>query len=268
MIDYDNISIDKRLGHELWYTENWTDNVRFTFRVKKTLFSARTKYQQMDIVDTFEFGKVLLLDGLVMVTEKDEWIYHEMICHPAVNYHPHPEKVLIIGGGDGGTVREFAKYDFIKKIDLVEIDAQVIEQCQKFFPQIASAYADPRVNIFTEDGITFIHHKHCEYDIVVIDSTDPFGPAEGLFTTQFYEHLNAILEDNGIFVAQAESMYFFPDVVTKMYQKIQAIFGNAFLYNSFIPTYPSGFWHFITAAKNGHPIADLAKNKKDPAGSI
>ncbi len=255
------IELNKPKKTDLWFHEAWTDNCRFGMRVRKTLLSKQTAYQQLDVLDTPGFGKVLLLDGLVMVTEKDEFIYHEMITHPAVNNHAAPQSVLIIGGGDGGTAREFCRYPFIEEITVVEIDGEVVDACRTHFPGCARAYDDPRVTVQTADGIAYAAEGRERYDLVVIDSTDPFGPAAGLFTAEFYHHIRRLLREDGIVTAQAESCYFYPEVVAGMTARFREVFGRADLYNASIPTYPSGFWHLLTASRDGRPLCEPAHPK-------
>ena len=171
---------------ELWYTEEHSENVRFSIRVEKQLYSAKSKFQHIDVFEAKEFGRFLTLDGLMMVTEKDEFIYHDMIVHVPMAAIQKIQKVLVIGAGDGGTVRELTRYDSIDTIDMVEIDQMVVEACKKYLPQTSSHLEDPRVNLHFEDGLKFVQEKENVYDLIIVDSTDPFGPGEGLFTKEFY----------------------------------------------------------------------------------
>ncbi|MBQ1940625.1 MAG: polyamine aminopropyltransferase, partial [Selenomonadaceae bacterium] len=171
---------------ELWFTEQHTPEVRFSIKIDHQLFSEHSEFQRIDIFDSKEFGRVLTLDGYLMLTEKDEFIYHEMITHVPMSVHPNARKVLVIGGGDGGTVRELLKYPQIEEIDLVEIDEQVVEASKLYLPKIACGLDDPKVKCYYEDGLKFIRHVEDEYDVIIVDSTDPFGPGEGLFTKEFY----------------------------------------------------------------------------------
>ena len=171
---------------DLWYTENHTDYVRFSIKVDRQLYSWKSEFQQIDIFESTEFGRFLTLDGLMMLTEKDEFIYHDMIVHIPMATNPNIKKVLVIGAGDGGTIRELTRYQAIEKIDMVEIDEKVVDVCKEFLPQTASKLDDPRVKINFEDGLKFVRTKADEYDLIIVDSTDPFGPGEGLFTKEFY----------------------------------------------------------------------------------
>lgn len=159
---------------ELWFTEEHTKNVRFSIKVKKQLASRQSDFQKIDVFDTEEFGRVLALDGYIMVTEKDEFIYHEMITHPAMAVNPAIKKVLVIGAGDGGTVRELTRYSGIEQIDMVEIDQEVVAVCREFLLKTSSKLGDKRVRIFYEDGLKFVRQQENMYDLIIVDSTDPF----------------------------------------------------------------------------------------------
>ena len=171
---------------ELWFTENHTNNVRFSIRVDRHIQSVTSDFQKIDVFETPEFGKVLVIDDYVMLTEKDEFIYHEMITHVPMAVNPNIKKVLVIGAGDGGTVRELTRYNSIERIDMVEIDKMVVDTCMEYIPQTASKLNDKKVNLFFEDGLKFVKRKNNEYDLIIVDSTDPVGPGTELFTMEFY----------------------------------------------------------------------------------
>ncbi|MEK3937651.1 polyamine aminopropyltransferase [Sporosarcina sp. FSL W7-1349] len=243
----------------LWFTEHHSPNVKFSIKVDKHLYSGQSDFQKIDILQTPEFGRVLTLDGLVMCTEKDEFIYHEMITHVAMATNPHIKNVLVIGAGDGGTVRELVKYPTIENIDMVEIDQMVVEVCMEYLPQTASKLTDPRVNLYYEDGLKFVRKKESEYDLIIVDSTDPFGPGEGLFTKEFYGNCYKALTDEGILVNQHESPFYEEDArgMKRAHQKIMGFFPISDVYQVHIPTYPSGHWLFGFASKKYDPIEDL-----------
>lgn len=253
---------------DLWYTESHTENTRFSMKVKKHLYSKRSPFQQIDVIDTYEFGRVLTIDGLVMVTEKDEFIYHDMITHVAMATNPNIKKVLVIGAGDGGTVRELTRYKTIEKIDMVEIDEVVVEAAREFFHITACKLDDERVSLYFEDGIKFVEGKENIYDLIIVDSTDPIGPGEGLFTTEFYQNCYKALTDEGILVNQNESPYYEEDAreMIRASRKIKNIFPIAEVYQSHIPTYPSGHWLFGFASKKLHPVKDLDADKWNALG--
>jgi len=243
----------------LWYTEQHSPNVRFSMKVEEQLYSGQSEFQKIDILQTTEFGKVLTLDGLVMLTEKDEFIYHEMITHVAMATNPKIRKILVIGAGDGGTVRELTGYASIEQIDMVEIDKMVVDVCKEYLPQTASKLDDPRVNIYFEDGLKFVRRKENEYDLIIVDSTDPFGPGEGLFTKEFYGNCHKALTDEGILVNQHESPFYKEDAIGMQtaHRRILGFFPICDVYQFHMPTYPSGHWLFGFASKKYDPVKDL-----------
>lgn len=253
---------------ELWFTEEYTENVKFSIKVDKQLFSGQSEFQRIDIFESNEFGKVLVIDGYLMLTEKDEFIYHEMITHVPMAVNPEIKNVLVIGAGDGGTVRELTRYQSIEKIDMVEIDKLVVDTCKKYIPQTASKLDDSRVNIYFQDGVEFVSHKKGEYDLIIVDSTDPIGPGEGLFTKQFYKNCYEALKKHGILINQHESPYYPNDAIAmeKAHRKIKSIFPIALVYQAHIPTYASGHWLFGFASKELNPIEDLKEEKWNSIG--
>jgi len=243
---------------ELWYTEIQTDNVKFSMRVKETLFSKKSEFQQIDIIDTYDFGKVLVIDGWTMITEKDEFIYHEMITHVPLTVNPNIKNVLVIGAGDGGTVRELLRFPSIEHIDMVELDEEVVLASEKFLPFTSCKLRDSKVQLYFKDGIKFVEGLKNKYDLIIVDSTDPIGPGEGLFTLDFYKNCYAALTEDGILVNQGESPYY--DMNKKEMQrankKLKEIFPICEVYQYMIPTYPSGHWFFGFASKKLHPVRD------------
>lgn len=244
---------------ELWFTENHTDNVKFSIRVDIHIVSVKSDFQKIDVFDTPEFGRVLVIDDYIMLTEKDEFIYHEMIAHVPMAVNPNIKKVLVIGAGDGGTVRELTRYNSLEGIDMVEIDRKVVEICKEFIPKTASKLDDKRVNLYFEDGLKFVKTKKNEYDLIIVDSTDPIGPGVELFTLEFYENCFDALVDDGILVNQHESPYYPKDAKTmqKIHKKIKSVFPIATVYQAHIPTYGSGHWLFGFASKKYNPVKDL-----------
>lgn len=221
------------------------------YKLKEILFSEQTPFQSIEVVDSYDYGRMLVLDGCVNVCERDEANYHEMIAHIPVLLHPQPESVLVIGGGDGGTVRELLKHDGIRRIDLVEIDAAVTESCKEFFPEVAAGFNDPRVHVFNEDGIAFAERSpSSEYSLAIIDSSDPVGPAEGLFTEAFYRSCHRILDNKGIVVAQSESPYVYPDILKQVYTLFGKMYAEVYPYRISVPTYPSGQIYIMMGLKN------------------
>ena len=246
---------------ELWFSEFHTPDVKHSIRVQRHLHSQKTAYQQIDIYDTPEFGRVLTLDGNVMLTERDEFIYHEMITHVPMAVHPDVKQVLVVGGGDGGVVRELIKYDTIEQIDVVEPDPLLVEVCRKYIPEIANSLTDSRVNIYHEDGLRFIRSKGDAYDLIIIDSPNPFGAGEGLFTKEFYGNCYNALHEDGVMINQNESPFYMEEAFQcqRMHRRILETFPICRVYQAHIPSYPSGHWLFGFASKKYHPLDDLDK---------
>lgn len=243
---------------ELWFTENHTKNVRFSIKIKRHLVSEQSEFQKIDILLSEEFGKILVLDGYLMLTEKDEYIYHEMITHVPMSVNPNIRKILVIGAGDGGTVRELCRYKSVERIDMVEIDKRVVELCREYIPQTACSLGDPRVRIYYEDGLKFVRGAENEYELIIVDSTDPFGPGEGLFTREFYGNCYKALTEDGILVNQHESTFYdeYAVAMKRAHSRIKSFFPTALVYQAHIPTYPSGHWLFGFASKKYHPVQD------------
>ena len=247
---------------ELWFSEPHTKDVKLSIRINKQLHSEQSEYQRIDVFESPEFGRFLTLDGLMMLTEKDEFIYHEMITHVAMASNPDIKNILVIGAGDGGTVRELTRYDSIENIDMVEIDERVVEVSREFLPVTACRLDDPRVHIFYDDGLRFVRRKENLYDLIIVDSTDPFGPGDGLFTSEFYGNCFSALTEKGILVNQHESPYYAEDAkaMQRAHRRIKEFFDICRVYQVHIPTYPSGHWLFGFASKNIDPLnADAEK---------
>ena len=246
-------------GLDLWYTEEHSKEAKFSIKVLRQLYSVQSPFQKIDILESEEFGRFFTLDGYMMVTEKDEFIYHEMIVHVAMATNLNIKKVLVIGAGDGGTVRELTRYPMIEHIDMVEIDKMVVDVCKEFLPQTACKLDDPRVHLYFEDGLRYIRSKENEYDLIIVDSTDPFGPGEGLFTKEFYGNCFKALTEDGILVNQHENAYYtsFAQSMRRAHCRIVNLFPICKVYQAHIPTYPSGHWLFGFASKKYDPVADL-----------
>lgn len=244
---------------DLWYNEFHTKNVKLAIKVDQQLYSAQSEFQRIDVFHSPEFGRFLTLDGFMMLTEKDEFIYHEMIVHVPMAVNPAIKKVLVIGAGDGGVIRELTRYETLEHIDMVEIDQEVVEVCVKYLPQTACAFDDPRVHLHYQDGLKFVRKLENEYDLIIVDSTDPFGPGEGLFTKEFYGNCFKALNETGIMVNQHESPFYFNDAIAmqRAHKRIVESFPIAKVYQAHIPTYPSGHWLFGFASKSYHPLKDL-----------
>lgn len=243
---------------EFWLTEKQTENLSLSLRIKEVICREKSEYQDILIAESFQYGRVLSLDGTFQTTEVDEFIYHEMITHVSLLSHPDPKDVLIIGGGDGGTVREILKHS-VKTIDVVEIDKRVIELSKHCLPTISRLLEDPRVRIKIEDGISYLKKIKNKYDLIIVDSPDPKGPAIGLFSEDFYSNANRALNEDGIFVAQTESPFLHMALILKIFNGLSKRFPLVKIYTAPIPTYPSGFWSFTVASKKYSPLSPLRK---------
>ncbi len=223
-------------------------------RITKSLEKIKSEFQEIEVVESQSFGKILLIDGVIMLTEADEFCYHEMIAHVPLCVHPKAQKVLVIGGGDGGTVREILKHDSVNEVDVCEIDEKVIEISKRHFPYLADSFDDSKVKIFCEDGNKFIKDRKEEYDVIIVDSSDPIGPAEVLFRREFYEAMYRALKDDGIVVTQAESFFYHEEIIKALFSFIKDIYPISEYYYTLVPTYPSGVIGFTFCSKKYHPI--------------
>lgn len=239
---------------DMWFTEKQTKDFGITAKVKETLHTEQTAFQDLAMIDTKEWGNMLVLDGMVMTTEKDEFVYHEMVTHPALSTHPHPKKVLVVGGGDGGAIREVLKHDSVEKAVLVEIDGKVIEYSKKYLPGIAGKLDDPRVEVLVDDGFMHIHQHKQTYDVIMVDSTEPVGPAAKLFEKGFYQGIYDALTEDGLFVAQTDNPWFKAELIRQVMGDVREIFPVTRLYTANIPTYPSGMWTFTVGSKKYDPL--------------
>ena len=253
---------------ELWFSENHTPDVKLSLRLDRHLYSVQSDYQQIDVFESREFGRVLALDGNIMLTERDEFIYDEMMAHVPMAVHPGIRNVLVIGAGDGGVIKELTRYDRSESIDLVEMDPLVLDVCRKYLPGNACRLDDERVHIYTGNGLKFIRRCENKYDLIVVDSTDPFGPSEGLFTKEFYGNCYKALRDDGIMVNQQGSPFYAEDAnaMQRSHKRIAETFPISRVFQAHIPTYAAGYWLFGFASKKYHPIDDLNKEAWNALG--
>ena len=253
---------------ELWYTDQHTKNVHFSMKVEQQIASFRSEFQEIEILKSVEFGKVLVLDGELMLTQKDEFIYHEMITHVSMAVHPDVKNVLVIGAGDGGTIRELTKYETIEHIDMVEVDQAVTTICMEHFSEMACKLSDPRVHMYFEEGLRFVRMKKDAYDLIIVDCADPYGPAEGYFTREFYGNCFQALHEDGILINQHESPYYsgHSRTVQKAHKQITLVYPYSTVYQCHIPSYPSGHWLFGFASKKYDPLKDLNEEKWNRLG--
>ncbi|MBR2567623.1 MAG: polyamine aminopropyltransferase [Paenibacillus sp.] len=239
---------------ELWYTEKQTPSFGITAKIRETYVTEQTPYQHLVMLDTEEFGRMLVLDGMVMTTVKDEFVYHEMVAHPALFTHPNPKKVLVVGGGDGGVIREVMKHPAVEKAVLVEIDGKVIEYSKQYLPEIAGELDNPRVEVIVGDGYMHILNAKDEYDVIMVDSTEPVGPAAPLFERGFYQGIYEALKEDGLFVAQTDNPWFKADLIQQVNRDVKEIFPIVRVFGANIPTYPSGLWTFTMGSKKHDPL--------------
>jgi spermidine synthase len=230
---------------------------------KQLLESRRSRFQKIDVYDTVSYGKMLVHDDVIMLTEFDEAHYHEMIAHVALNVHPNPERVLVIGGGDGGTLREVLKHNEVQTAHLCEIDGDVIQLCKKHLPKLSCSFDDPRVEVFEEDGAEFVKQRTNYYSTIIVDSSDPIGPAEILFQEQFYRSMFDALTHDGIVVTQSESFLYHRDIIRNIASFSKKIFPVYFYYYTLVPTYPSGLIGFSFCSKKYNPLTDIRQEKAE-----
>jgi len=253
-----SLSTDRREAREYQ-----TPSSGVFFRVKKVLYEKKSPYQKIEIVENEFYGRVLFLDGLVQTTERDEFFYHEMLVHPALACLPRPDKVLIIGGGDGGALREALKHP-VKKAWLVEIDQEVIRACQKYFPWLNEAMSDPRAELAIADGFDFIQQTTERFSAIIVDSSDPVGPSTVLHERDFYLKLKKILAPGGVIVAQAGSQWLHLEEHRKKAKFLKKMFKICRFYSAPVPSYPVGTWCYTFLSDKIDPLK--IKKFRIPAG--
>lgn len=248
---------------ELWFSEKHSKNVQFSIKMDRQLLSVKSDYQRIDIFESLDYGKCLILDGSLMFSEEDEFVYHEMIVHVPMAVHPDIRAVLVIGAGDGGVVRELCRYRSVEQIDLVEIDETLIKAAKAFLPKSSCSLDDNRVNIIISDGLKYARKCENKYDLIIVDSPDPYGPAEALFTKEFYGNCYKALKEDGVMVNQQENPFYEHDLLAmqKMHKNIYKTFEICRVFQAHIPTYPSGHWLFGFASKKYHPLKDLKEDE-------
>lgn len=250
-----------------WCEELIEDYAAIRYRITETLFSGKSEFQQVDVVKSKGFGTMLFLDGLVMVSERDEFIYHDMITHVPLFAHPDPKKVLIIGGGDGGTAREVLRHQNVSHVTMVEIDGMVVDVSRKFLPQTSCELDNPRLDLKIADGVQFVAETKEKFDVILVDSTDPIGPAAPLFGDEFYGNVYRILNENGIVVSQAESAMMQPEAQKSIVKSLRTHFPNVWLYNYTNLTYPGAPWSFSFAGKgDAHPFKNFSADRVKDSG--
>ncbi len=246
---------------ELWFTEKYGNVAGLTIRISKHLHSEVTPFQIIDVFETPGFGRILTLDGLIMVTEKDEFVYHEALVHPAMVYAEKVDSVLVVGGGDGGSTREILKYG-VSRVDVVEIDERVIEVSREFFSNLASSFDSPLVNVINEDITKFVKNCKRKYDVIILDTSDPVGPAQGLYTEEFYNSLKDCLSNGGIIAIQSESPWWQDRTIKDLSRILKLVFGRIRYYVAPVLSYPGGLWLFSLIGGDDKIKRDLPENLK------
>jgi spermidine synthase len=224
--------------------------IQYVYEVEKILYKGKSSFQEIMVFENSYFGKVLVLDNVVQLTERDEFIYHEMLTHVLMHSHPEVKTVAVIGGGDGCAVREILKHDCVEKLYFIEIDEEVIKTSKKFFPSISSAIDDPRVEIKCMDGAEFIKAMKNSIDVIIVDSTDIIGFAKSLFTVEFFKSAREALTEKGMFVTLSESLLFHKELVYEVQNSMRLIFPIVDLYTASIATYAGNWWTFSVGSKS------------------
>jgi len=247
----------------MWFTENYDEKASLGLKIKDKIFEEQSQFQKIEVYETEFFGKLLVLDGLVMLSEKDEFIYHEMITHVPLCSHKNPERVLVVGGGDGGAIREILKHDTVKEAVLCEIDEKVVRVCQDYFQITSDKLTDSRVTLAFKDGFKYIDQYENYFDLIITDSSDPVGPGVNLFKKPYYELVKKALKKDGIMVSQSESPWFYKDTMKSMTKAMTSVAEKVTTYIAMIPLYPSGFWT-LTAASDKYSLKefDLERSRK------
>lgn len=260
LVEYDP---RKNQTMDLWFQDSieFGHGCNLHIKIKNVLYHGRSEFQEIVIMETEKLGKILVIDGITMLTEFDEFAYHEMIAHVPLLAHPGPERVLVIGGGDGGTVREVLKHPEVETVHLCEIDEAVVETSRRFLPSLAGCFDDPKVKVFYEDGARFVADHPDSYDVIIVDSTDPLGPGQILFQRPFYEDMKGSLRDNGIAVTQCESIYLHERVIRGVYSFARELFPRLGYYYTMVPTYPSGLIGFFFCSVSRDPVGGIDETR-------
>lgn len=241
----------------VWYNELHNGQSGLTLKVERIIESKKSEFQRIDIIENKDFGKLLVLYGSLMICDNDNNSYNEMISHVPLLVHPSPKEVLIIGGGDCGTLTETMKHPEVEKCTMCEIDKMVVETVRVHFPYLTVGLDDPRAKVIYQDGKVFIEKGAERYDVIILDLSDPVGPAAELFQKTFYQKVFDRLADDGILVAQTESPFYNQKTVKAIFRNLREIFPIVKMYTCFMPIYPSGLWSFAFCSKKYDPIADF-----------
>ncbi|MBW1832050.1 MAG: polyamine aminopropyltransferase [Myxococcales bacterium] len=246
----------------LWYDETFHDHTRLGLLSKETLFSAQSPYQKIEVIDTVGFGRVLIIDNVFMTSEYDEFLYHEMLTHPALTTAPSIERVLVIGGGDGGTVREVLRHPDVKECVMIEIDEMVVEASKQHLPGIGTAWDDPRLDVRFIDAIDYVKKStDASYDVILLDGTDPVGPGAVLFDESFYADCKRMLNPDGVMALQSESPLLMMDMFVDIQHKLRALFSEVHPYLGPVPLYGAGTWSWTWCSNTGEPLRPIPERQ-------
>ena len=246
----------------LWYDETFHDHTRLGLLSKETLFSAQSPYQKIEVIDTVGFGRVLIIDNVFMTSEYDEFLYHEMLTHPALTTAPSIERVLVIGGGDGGTVREVLRHPDVKECVMVEIDEMVVDASKQYLPGIGTAWDDPRLDVRFIDAIDYVNKStDASYDVILLDGTDPVGPGAMLFDESFYADCKRMLSPDGVMALQSESPLLMMDMFVDIQHKLRALFCEVHPYLGPVPLYGTGTWSWTWCSNTGEPLRPIPERQ-------
>jgi spermidine synthase len=247
----------------VWYSELHNHTSGLTLKVNRVVESRQSEFQRIDVLENDDFGKLLVLYGSLMVCDNDYNAYNEMITHVPLFCHPSPKEVLIIGGGDCGALTEVLKHPEVKRCTMCEIDKMVVEVSKKYFPALTAGLDDPRAHVVYQDGKVFIEQAKEKFDLILMDLSDPVGPAADLFQKSFHQQVHGCLTDKGIMVAQSESPYYNQETVKAMYRNLREIFPIVRMYTCFMPIYPSTYWSFAFCSKGIDPVRDFDQARYD-----
>jgi len=240
-----------------------------SLRVDQVLFDDKSEFQHVMVCQTHNYGKMLVLDNVIQCTERDEFMYQEMLAHLPLSLHPNPKKVLIIGGGDGGCVRETLRHSCVESVVLCEIDKMVVDACKAHIPTMASCLVDPRVTVYHGDGFAYLQQHTNEFDVIITDSSDPIGPAESLFNANYYQLVHNALTEHGVMASQGESAFLHMELVKRLLEYARAAFPSTGYANGLVPTYPCGHIGYLVCSKDANcnvrepkrPISEVDADK-------
>lgn len=239
-----------------WITEEQTPHLHLSTEVDKVMYSGQSDFQKIEVAHSLQYGNMLVLDGVFQTSEKEEFVYHEMMAHVPLFLHPNPKRVLIIGGGDGGVARECVRHPEVESVTMVEIDGKVVELAKEFLPTISQAMREnhPKLTVAIGDGLAHVRDKEDYYDVIIVDCSDPIGPGEGLFQEPFYKDVYKALKEDGLFVQQTESPFLHQPLIHDVFEVVDRNFPIARLYTAFIPLYPAGMHCFTMGSKKYDPL--------------